>query len=268
MTRAVTYAANYARLWEPVLAPAGHRLLDALEPFAASIRDEATIVDVGSGTGLLALEATRRWPHARIVAVDPSAEMRSVAWHAAEAAGIGDGRLQLLEGKADRLPLADGMASLVISSFVYQIVPDRLAALREARRVVRPGGVVGYVTWLQTDVVPEPRQILEEELGSLDRWSASAAGAGDVPSLNAAVRELRRAGFVRPRAWAEELHKEWMVDDYLEYFETCWPGPLAGFDADGRCAVLDRIRARLTTRFPAQAHLSWPIVFAVGFTPP
>ena len=48
-----------------------------------------------------------------------------------------------------RLPFDDGAFDLALSAFVLQLVPSRYRALREMRRVLRPGGRLAYVTWLR-----------------------------------------------------------------------------------------------------------------------
>ena len=59
-----------------------------------------------------------------------------------------DGRLSFTVGSAEQLPLPSGSFDLALSSFVLQLVLDRLTALTEIRRVLRPGGMLAYVTWL------------------------------------------------------------------------------------------------------------------------
>jgi SAM-dependent methyltransferase len=132
-----SFAERYASYWEPVLAPAGRRLLDALEQDGV-LSDKApapsgklTLVDVGTGTGLLAIDAMQRWPGAHVIGVDPSGAMVSVVRRRAAGIATADGRLELYEAPADRLPFSDRSVDLVVSSFVFQLVPDRLAALRE-----------------------------------------------------------------------------------------------------------------------------------------
>ena len=58
-------------------------------------------------------------------------------------------QLRWLEAAAADMPIPDETADLVISSFVLQLVPDRSAALREALRILRPGGILAALTWLE-----------------------------------------------------------------------------------------------------------------------
>jgi SAM-dependent methyltransferase len=271
-----SFAERYASYWEPVLAPAGRRLLDALEQDGL-LSDPApvpsgnlTLLDVGTGTGLLALDAAQRWPRARIIGVDPSRAMVSVARRRATQIATTDGRLELLEAPADRLPFADQAFDLVVSSFVFQLVPDRLAALRETYRILRPGGLIGYVTWIKTDELFAPRAIVDEELGvqAGNGWSGSTSVAGDVASPGAAASQLRRAGFRRVRAWQEELARRWTPAEYLEYIEACRDtDALASLDDEARSALLERIRRRLAALGPADFRWAAPIFFAIGRRP-
>ena len=275
-----SFAERYASYWEPVLAPAGRRLLDALERDGL-LSDDApapsgnltlldTLLDVGTGTGLLALDAVQRWPGARIIGVDPSGAMVSVARRRATGIPTADGRLELYEAPADRLPFSDQAVDLVVSSFVFQLVPDRLAALREAFRILRPGGLLGYVTWIKTDELFTPRGIVDEELGvqAGDGWSGSTSVAGDVASPGAAASQLRRAGFRKVRAWQEELARQWTPAAYLEYIEACRdPDAFASLDGEARSALLERIRRRLAALSPTDFRWAAPISFAIGQRP-
>jgi SAM-dependent methyltransferase len=115
-----SFAERYASYWEPVLAPAGRRLLDALEQdgllsdSAPTPSANLTLLDVGTGTGLLALDAAQRWPGSRIIGVDPSGAMLSVARRRAAGITSADGRLTLYEAPADRLQFSDQAVDLVV----------------------------------------------------------------------------------------------------------------------------------------------------------
>jgi ubiquinone/menaquinone biosynthesis C-methylase UbiE len=106
------------------------------------------VADVGTGSGVLALDAVVRWPRARVMGIDPSVGMLAMARQRARRAGVDDDRVRWLQAPAESLPLPDRSVDLVVSSFALQLVEDRAAALREAYRVLRPGGRLAFVTWL------------------------------------------------------------------------------------------------------------------------
>ncbi|HEX2222067.1 MAG TPA: class I SAM-dependent methyltransferase, partial [Candidatus Limnocylindria bacterium] len=139
-------AQRYHACWGPIIAPASVRLLDELD----GIGDRASgavVLDIGVGTGTGALAALRRWPNARLTGVDPSRGMLAIARREAAEAGVAH-RLTLLEAPAAGLPLPDASVDAALSAFVLQLVPSRAAALREALRVLRPGGTLALVSWV------------------------------------------------------------------------------------------------------------------------
>ena len=75
-----------------------------------------------------------------LIGVDPNTFMHPYAREAAAAAGMPDGKLELLVGRAEALPLQDESADVVVCTHVLCSVTDVAAALSEARRVLRPGG--------------------------------------------------------------------------------------------------------------------------------
>jgi SAM-dependent methyltransferase len=207
----------YERHWAPVLAPTALRLLELAAPWLPLDGAGSTVLDVGVGTGTLALAAARRWAAADVVGVDPSAGMLAVA----RKATVGLPRpVRLLSGAADAIPLPDASADLAFSSFVLQLVPHRLAALREIRRVLRPGGRLAYVTWLEAERPFAPDEAFDEAVLDLDidePDDPDPVRAGDVASPGAATTQLRRAGFAAVGARAETLEHAWTPEGYLDY---------------------------------------------------
>ena len=269
-----TFALDYARYWGPVLEETARRLLDEVESAVAAAGAEPRILDLGSGTGALALAASARWPRAHVVAADPAAAMLDVARGRAREAGLGaPERLSYLVGEAERLPLPDASVDVVLSSFVLQLVPDRGAALRECLRLLRPAGRLAYVTWLDRDS-RRPFRPMEEfdeavlELGVEEPEYEEEAHAGDVPSVRAAERELRGAGFRRVAAREEELVYDWTPEAYLEYKLAYDERSLISLlDEAQRRQLEEHARSRLTVLEPADFRWYAPVVFARGQRP-
>src|SRR3990172_3450416 len=130
-------------------------------------------------------------------------------------------RLTTAVALADRLPFPDGTFDLAMSSFVFQLVPDRGAALGEARRVLRPGAPLGYVTWLRHRGEPDPPdRIFDEVLDELGFDPAEPDPPDrDPASPRAAATGLRRAGFRDVRAWTDVVGHRWAARSYLDFLE-------------------------------------------------
>jgi SAM-dependent methyltransferase len=100
------------------------------------------VVDVGAGPGLLAAEmATQVGPDGRVIGLDLSDSMLALSRQRSADLGV-SGRLSFLKADAVRLPFADSVFDVAVSTQVYEYVPDVPAALAEVYRVLRPGGRV------------------------------------------------------------------------------------------------------------------------------
>jgi SAM-dependent methyltransferase len=258
-------AAGYARWWAPVLAPQVSALLDGIAP---AIVGTQRLVDVGTGTGQLALEALTRWPGVSVLGIDPSAGMCAVA--DAEA----DRRLPAAErarfrssvASADAMPFADGAFDVALSSFVLQLVPNRARALREVRRVLRPDGLFAYVSWLEDARVFLPDEAFDDALDEVGIGARGDDGrSGDLPSVERAGGELRHAGFADVEAHAGMLEHRFTVDGYIAFLSEFDEETLiADLEPDERERLLGTLRARLDAFSPGQMTMRFPVVFASG----
>lgn len=266
-------AADYARYWAPVLEETARRLLDFADPFVARRGGRVRVLEVGAGTGTLLLAALERWPLAEFVATEPARGMLDLAESRVHAARPGESRVIFLEGLADALPVGDGSIDLVISSFVLQLVPDRLAALREAARVIEPTGLVSYVTWLDRDSRRPfiPAEEFDEAVYDLEIEEPEGTDephAGDVRSGRAATDELRRAGFVRASASEEELIYGWTRDTYLDYKLMYDERALMqSLSASQKEQLETNARARLSRLKDRDFRWHAPVVFALASRP-
>src|SRR5262245_4157464 len=121
-------AEGYARFWGPVIRPGAERVLDLAAPAieaALARTPEPKLLDVGSGTGTLAIAALERWPALRVTGIDPAGGMLAVAREdARRRLGGRAARYATEVAYADELPFDDATFDLAVSSFVLQLVPS------------------------------------------------------------------------------------------------------------------------------------------------
>lgn len=258
-------AEGYATWWSPVHRAATLGLLDELD---ADVRAGASrLLDVGCGTGAFAAAAATRWPGVIVDAVDASTGMLRVAERERGALPrAAADRIRLRQGYADRMPFEDETVDLVASAFVLQLVPSRFRALREMRRVLRPGGRLAYVTWLRGGPPFAGDDAFDEALVAVGlEANVRSDGHGDIASPAAAVAQLRRAGFADAGARGTELVHRFTPEGFLAF--------LASFDEEDRFAALDaelrtalerELLARLRSLPPDGLRLVLPIVYATG----
>src|SRR6478609_2038711 len=103
------------------------------------VRADETVLDVATGTGLVARELVRRFG-CSVVGIDQSPEMLAAA-----AERTRDLPVRLVEGRAESLPFADGEFAALTFTYLLRYVDDPGATLRELARVVRPGGTIAML---------------------------------------------------------------------------------------------------------------------------
>lgn len=109
-------------------------------PFSlGGLRAGERVVDIGSGAGIDSLIAAGMvGGDGEVIGIDMTPAMFERA--RASAAAMGRRNVEFREGYAESLPVEDGWADVVISNGVLNLSPDKLLALREMHRVLRPGG--------------------------------------------------------------------------------------------------------------------------------
>lgn len=117
---------------------------DLTERIAALAAADAEVLEVACGTGILTRALRQRLaPGARLVATDLNEPMLSHA-RAHVAAGA---PIEWRTADACRLPFAAATFDAVVCQFGFMFVPDKAAAFAEARRVLRPAGLLAFSVW-------------------------------------------------------------------------------------------------------------------------
>lgn len=106
-----------------------------------SLRPADRVLDVGCGTGALLERLARSHPAALLSGVDPVSEMLAVARERVPA------EVELREGWAEQLPFAEEQFDVVVSCNMFHYIQRPVDALREMRRVLRPGGRLIVTDW-------------------------------------------------------------------------------------------------------------------------
>ncbi len=144
-----------------------------------------TVLDLGSGGGLdVILSARRVGPTGKAYGVDMTDEMLALARDNAVKAGVTN--VEFLKGRIEQVPLPDGTVDVILSNCVINLAADKDVVLREAFRVLKPGGrfAVSDVV-VRGEIPPEVRR-------SMELWVGCVAGALSEEDYR---RTLEAAGF-------------------------------------------------------------------------
>ena len=148
----------------------------------ADLHEGETVLDLGSGAGAdVFISARRVGPSGRAIGLDMTDEMVELARANAAQAGVGNAEFR--KGYLEEMPLEDASVDVVISNCVINLVSDKPRVLREAARVLRPGGRLAI-----SDVIADP----DMDAGTrtdMAAWTGCVAGALTEEEFRAALRE-------------------------------------------------------------------------------
>lgn len=151
----------------------------------AELNEGETVLDLGSGGGIdVLLSAKRVGPTGRAYGLDMTDEMLALANQNKRKAGIDN--VEFLKGEIEQIPLPDESVDVVISNCVINLSADKNRVLREAFRVLKPGG-----RFAVSDVVTRG-EMLPEIRKNVLLWVGCVAGAMDENEYRS---KLASAGF-------------------------------------------------------------------------
>ncbi len=186
----------------------------------AELKEGEVVLDLGSGGGIdVLLSAKRVGPTGKAYGLDMTDEMLDLARRNADA--IGATNVEFLKGHIEEIPLPDNSVDVIISNCVINLSADKGQVLKEAFRVLKPGG-----RFAVSDVVVNG-QVPAEMRRSMELWVGCVAGALEVGEFEGMLRE---AGFKDPSIEATRVYQ---VEDARSFLEE------AGLDVEAFGEAVD-----------------------------
>lgn len=230
-----SHARGYADSWGPVIRPMGRRLLEAL-PWDGARR----VVDLGTGAGTHLPEIRRLAAGACVVGVDRSPGMLELAREHGDP-------LVLMDGV--ELGLRDRSVDVVVMAFMLFHLDDPVVALREVYRVLRPGGVVGTVTWAEDPEI-EASRVWEAELdahGARDPLAPRPRRDEPLNTPEKMIDLFSATGLEPEKVWVERFEHHWGLDELSRMQMTFGRSKrkVDSLEASARAAFAACVRDRL-----------------------
>jgi SAM-dependent methyltransferase len=222
----------------------GKWLVDRLDP-----QPGQTILELAAGTGETGfLAAARLGESGRLISSDRSPNMVEAARRAGEALGLTNVDYRVLDG--EQLELEDASVDGVLSRFGYILKGDPPLGLREARRVLRPGGRLAIAVWAARRYNPwmtVPAEVMVE-LGHMDAPAPDPNDPLEGRTLETVCQAVEEAGF--PDTTAREVAASYRFADADELwtFVSELRGEVAlaieGLESEERDRVRTEVEAR------------------------
>lgn len=203
----------------------------------AELHPGETVLDLGSGGGIdVLLSARRVGPTGKAYGLDMTPEMLALARENQSKAGVTNA--EFLRGTIEDIPLPDESVDVVISNCVINLSTDKAAVLREAFRVLKPGG-----RFAVSDVVLA-RALPAAARRSLRLWTGCVSGALVADDYR---RLLQQAGFTDIELQPTRVYGENDIAELLTGGSCCGvSAPVHGIDPKAYAGVVSSafVRAR------------------------
>jgi arsenite methyltransferase len=186
----------------------------------AQLREGETVLDLGSGGGIdVLLSARRVGPAGKAYGLDMTDEMLALANENKKKAGIAN--VEFLKGDIESIPLPDESVDVIISNCVINLSTDKSRVLREAFRVLKPGGRLAVSDVIRRGEIPE--QIAR----NVEMWIGCIAGALEIDEYRQLLTE---AGFTAVNIEPTRVYR---LDDARLFLSN------AGIDVDALPKEID-----------------------------
>jgi SAM-dependent methyltransferase len=184
------------------------------------LREGQSVLDLGSGGGIdVLLSARRVGPAGKVFGLDMTDEMLALARENQRRAGVTN--VEFLKGEIENIPLPDDSVDVIISNCVINLSSDKARVLREAHRVLKPGG-----RFAVSDVVVRG-EVPADLRRNVELWVGCVAGALQEDDYR---RFLADAGFTNIEV---EPWRVYAVEDAREFLTA------AGVDVETAATQVD-----------------------------
>jgi SAM-dependent methyltransferase len=193
----------------------------------AELRAGETVLDLGSGGGIdVLLSARRVGPTGKAYGLDMTDEMLALARENQRKAGVAN--VEFLKGEIENIPLPDNSVDVIISNCVINLSGDKDRVMREAFRVLKPGGRFAVSDVVVNGDVPDAVR------KSVELWIGCIAGALQDATY---VSKLATAGF---EAIEVEATRVYDVEDARQFLSG------EGIDVD---AIAPQVAGKFMSAF-------------------
>jgi SAM-dependent methyltransferase len=204
-------------------------------------------LEVGCGTGALSAAILKQCGPKSLIAIDPSEGFLTAA-----RANVPDARASFRIGDAQALAADDASADVIASALVLNFVPDREKALAEMKRVVRPGGMIGFYVWDYAGGGVEFMRAFWNAATALDPGAQELTENRRFPfcTQDGLTELARRTGLASVESTSVEVPTIFAdFDDYWQPF-TLGAGPAPGYCMSLSPEARERLREGLSDSLP------------------